>query len=432
MANRVVYGHSSSSNGWPMVDEGSCTWVDIPGTSPIVRIQIQNGQPLAILRAFVADINAYVEHVRDADTACWTATNSVDTSNHLSGTAVDIDWDSHPFRAPNAGWTMDQIVTIRQILDYYEGTVFWGNDWDDPKDAMHFQLASLANGGDINTFGNPHTQDFINRKIRSDGFSKFRRGDDAPSAPAEMTVPLVHKANGRWGSPNPAWDHLIQRESSGDPEVIQNGYVDVNTGGNEAEGLFQITPKTWRYHNGTDFAPSARFATPQQQAIVAARIFTRNPSGSDWGAGLPGRENASQLAAGLVPVAGTPAQEEDDMTSGWTPQLVERAMILLENQTGVFRKSASPLRHWGEKEVNTCGGFAQTADGLTHPQFVLMAARFGHIDSIDLIAEVANGDLAIEPDRAEDKKLAQAMLKDLEDNYPHALQMYIDAKGHAA
>jgi putative chitinase len=107
-------------------------------------------------------------------------------------------------------------------------------------------------------------------------------------------------------------------------------------------------------------------------------------------------------------------------------------MILLENQTGVFRKSASPLRHWGEKEVNTCGGFAQTADGLTHPQFVLMAARFGHIDSIDLIAEVANGDLLIEPDRAEDKKLAQAMLKDLEDNYPHALQMYIDAKGHAA
>jgi hypothetical protein len=94
---------------------------------------------------------------------------------------------------------------------------------------------------------------------------------------------------------------LINRESSGIPDIIQQ-IQDVNSGGNEAEGLFQITPRTWRANGGTDFARSARLATPQQQAIVAARIFTRNPSGSDWGAGRPGREDASQLAAGLVPL----------------------------------------------------------------------------------------------------------------------------------
>src|SRR6478735_165074 len=104
---------------------------------------------------------------------------------------------------------------------------------------------------------------------------------------AEMTVPLVSRGSGRWGSPSPAWDHLINRESSGIPDIIQQIH-DVNSGGNEAEGLFQITPKTWQRHNGTDFAASARRATPQQQAIVAARIFTRNPTGSDWGAGRPG------------------------------------------------------------------------------------------------------------------------------------------------
>jgi hypothetical protein len=116
---------------------------------------------------------------------------------------------------------------------------------------------------------------------------------------AEMTVPLVSRGNGRWGSPSPAWNHLIDRESSGIPDIIQQIH-DVNSGGNEAEGLFQITPATWRANGGTDFADSARHATPQQQAIVAARIFTRNPTGSDWGAGRSGRESASDLAAGLV------------------------------------------------------------------------------------------------------------------------------------
>jgi N-acetyl-anhydromuramyl-L-alanine amidase AmpD len=132
---------------------------------------------------------------------------------------------------------------------------------------------------------------------------------------SEMTVPLEPLDDGRWGSPSPAWDHLIQRESSGIPDIIQQ-IIDVNSGGNEAEGLFQITPRTWRAHGGEDFAPSARTATPLQQAIIAARIFTSNPSGGDWGAGRPGREDASELAAGLVPTDSTggapmPAPTED-------------------------------------------------------------------------------------------------------------------------
>lgn len=300
MARRTVYGNDWSSNGWPMVDEGSCTWVIVPGTNPPVSLEIQNGQPLSVLRAFAADFNAEVEPLRDADSACWTPGNSVGDSNHLSGTAMDLNWESHPFQVADAGFDAAKRAKVRELLNWYEGTVFWGNDWSDPKDAMHFQLASLANGGNINTYGNPAVDDFIKRKIRPDGFST-RRG----AAPPVMTVPLVQKPGGRWGSSSPAWDHLIERESSGIPDIIQQ-IIDVNSGGNEAEGLFQITPRTWRANNGTEFAPSARFATPQQQAIVAARIFSRNPSGSDWGAGLSGREDPKQLAAGLVPLT-TPA-----------------------------------------------------------------------------------------------------------------------------
>lgn len=172
---RVVYGNSFSSNGWPMVNGDECTWVTVPGTS--VSLQIQNGQPLAILRAFAADFNAYVEPLRDPDSACWTPINSASTSNHLSGTAMDLNWESHPFQVANAGFSAAQIATIKEIQAFYEGTVFWGNDWSDPKDAMHFQLASLANGGEINTYQNLHTADFIARKIRADGFSTFRRSN---------------------------------------------------------------------------------------------------------------------------------------------------------------------------------------------------------------------------------------------------------------
>lgn len=424
MGFRTVYGNTKSSNGWPMVDEGSCTWVDIPGCD--VTLEIQNGQPLQILRAFAADFNTYVEPLRDADSACWTATNSVDTSNHLSGTAMDLNWNSHPFQVADAGFDAAKRVKVRELLNWYEGMVFWGNDWTDPKDAMHFQLASLANGGNINTYGNPAVDDFIKRKIRPDGFST-RRG----AAPPVMTVPLIQRPNGTWGSPSPAWDHLIQRESSGNPTIIQQ-IIDVNSGGNEAEGLFQITPRTWQAHGGTEFAPSPRLATPQQQAIVAARIFTRNPSGSDWGAGLPGREDASQLASGLVPTSATPTQGDDEM-AGWTKESVDRAMLLLENIAGVRRASLSPLRWPGEGDVNTCAGFAWSADANVHVLVVeKLAVTYGDTDAINLLYAVAAN---TDPTRAADAKLALHILQKVDPVHLAAtnaqIQKWLDAEAKA-
>ena len=185
MAFRTVYGNQYSENQWPMVDEDSCQWITVPGTNPSVSLEIQKGQPLAILRAWAADFNEFVEHLRDADSACWTPTNSVGSSNHLSGSACDLNWNSHEFRVWNAGFNADQIETIREMLDFYEGTVFWGNDWDTPKDAMHFQVG-------YNTFQNPHTDDFIARKIRADGYSTFRRGN----APALDLAQVLSDAMG--------------------------------------------------------------------------------------------------------------------------------------------------------------------------------------------------------------------------------------------
>ena len=164
MAFRTVYGLTKSENGWPMVDSGSCTWVKIPGAP--VNLEIQNGDPLWVMRAFAADFHRVSEPRRDEDSACFTWTNSVPSSNHLSGTAMDLNWKTHPFQIENAGFDAIKLAKLRALLDWYEGIIFWGNDWQSPKDAMHFQMG-------YGTYGNTRVADFIRRKIRSDGFSTY-------------------------------------------------------------------------------------------------------------------------------------------------------------------------------------------------------------------------------------------------------------------
>jgi len=191
VSTRTVYGNTHSENGWPMVDADSCNWVTVPGTG--VSLQIQQGQPTAILRAFAADFNAYVEPLRDADSACWTATNSVPTSNHLSGTGMDLNWngpDGKTFRlgiSEAQAYPGEKAARLRELLDFYEGMIFCGGNWS-IRDWMHFQL-----GG--NTYRNPKTADFINRKIRPDGYSTFRRGDSIP-APTDSRAAILARATG--------------------------------------------------------------------------------------------------------------------------------------------------------------------------------------------------------------------------------------------
>ena len=136
MSFRVVYGNTISENGWRMCNQDECTWSTIPGSS--ASIQLRSGIPTTIMVAFAAKFNKIIEPLRDADTAGWTLVNDVATSNHLAGTAMDLNWNTHPFHA--RGTFGNKLPALRALLDSFEGAVFWGGDWRSPIDEMHFQM----------------------------------------------------------------------------------------------------------------------------------------------------------------------------------------------------------------------------------------------------------------------------------------------------
>jgi hypothetical protein len=168
--------------------------VVIPGSND-VNMQFQKGKPLKVMQAFAADYNEFVEPLRDADSASYTPTNSVSTSNHLNGTAMDLNWDSHPFHVRGT-FTAAQMRTIRELLAYYEGMIYWGGDWTDPIDEMHWQMG-------YQSYNNPKLDSFITRKIRSDGFSTFRRGVIQGERGQERPVPAPVGSAGGFESRSP-------------------------------------------------------------------------------------------------------------------------------------------------------------------------------------------------------------------------------------
>lgn len=169
-----------TENGWPSCDSASTDSSFIPGTEVYVPCQV--GNPNLVLKAFAADFAENIEPLDQSQCGGWTPTNTVATSNHLGGTAIDLNWRKHPMGRVNEGFTPDQVAKIYELLDFYEGNVFWGNDWTSPKDAMHFQMG-------YNTYQNPTLEDFIARKIGVDGFSTYSRA-------ATLRKPMIPAAGG--------------------------------------------------------------------------------------------------------------------------------------------------------------------------------------------------------------------------------------------
>ncbi|SKS30274.1 M15 family metallopeptidase [Mycobacteroides abscessus] len=203
-----------TENGWPSCDSSMLERNPVPGTS--IVIPLQRGIPNRIMKAFAADFHAYVESLYNsrggADEGGWTPTNSVGTSNHLGGTAMDLNWSDHPMGVADDGYTNTEVAAVRELLAFYEGMIYWGNDWNSPKDSMHFQMG-------YDTYNNQaKCDDFIKRKIRADGFSTFRRGPQAPANPNDFPLPA-----GYCYGPLDGPDYCISGEYAADLQEWKDG-----------------------------------------------------------------------------------------------------------------------------------------------------------------------------------------------------------------
>ena len=136
MSFRTAYGYTHSENGWRMCNRDECVIADVP-LSFIDTAPIRRGDVATILGAWMLWYDRNVEELLSPVWG-WSNTNDVSTSNHLSGTALD-------FNAPQYPWgrrvmPADRIAKVRRGLDLFEGSVFWGSDWD-RADEMHYQIA---------------------------------------------------------------------------------------------------------------------------------------------------------------------------------------------------------------------------------------------------------------------------------------------------
>ena len=171
MTFRTAYGNTHSENGWRMCNRDECDIPRLPNLFLVDTAPLRKGVPLTILGAWLFWYDRNVEEIL-SPTWGWSNTNDVANSNHLSGTAVDVNAPKYPWgrRVMPAA----RIAKIREGLRLFEGTVFWGADWG-RADEMHYQITFRE--------GDPRNEAFA-AKLRAGHLGIYGGGMTVPTSPA--------------------------------------------------------------------------------------------------------------------------------------------------------------------------------------------------------------------------------------------------------
>lgn len=113
-----------------------------PGTNIVPVPGVRKGDVATVLHYVGSQFDKRVEKL--VNPGCWGYANrpirgSATTSNHASGTAIDLNAPRHPLGASGT-FSAKQKSEIRKILNYCDGVVRWGGDYPVRKDEMHFEI----------------------------------------------------------------------------------------------------------------------------------------------------------------------------------------------------------------------------------------------------------------------------------------------------
>lgn len=152
-------GAEGTNNGWPIVDGDQVTRVyvghDVDGCTFL------SGDVAHLFAWFFDELHREVEPVTMLNG--WRSRQynaehgGAVGSNHMSGTAGDVNGYKHPYEAHtkpwSSGWTSAQQQQVRAIMASTGGLLAWGLDYAPGwRDAMHFDLTPYATPKRVRAF----------------------------------------------------------------------------------------------------------------------------------------------------------------------------------------------------------------------------------------------------------------------------------------
>lgn len=214
MSFRSYGGNTHSENGWRICNSDELVTVNVAG----MGLPVRRGPAALVLKAWVNWYHQNVEPIdryKPLDDWGWSRDNAVSNSNHLSGTAVDLNATQYPWGA--RVMPADRIAKVRRGLKLFEGMIFWGADWD-RADEMHYQLGAGTAAGDG---ASQRLIDFVARKCPNGVLLEGPPPDTGPDAGfyevflgplgSDLKDSRAQLTGGRDAGQYPGWKQLGRR-----------------------------------------------------------------------------------------------------------------------------------------------------------------------------------------------------------------------------
>lgn len=136
----------TSQNGWPLINATQLDTGTIPGTDVVPIPGLLKGDVAWLLKWVGTQFNSRVAKLYSPGCWGWNAPTPIPGSsmysNHCSGTAIDFNAPSFPWKFKTM--TAAQRQACRVIVNQTDSVVAWGGDFTTIVDEMHFEINGTA------------------------------------------------------------------------------------------------------------------------------------------------------------------------------------------------------------------------------------------------------------------------------------------------